>query len=50
MHSHLNARLSHKGRLQLVNQHIDHGRSLAEVVAENRISIPWAAYRWLARS
>ena len=48
MHSHPNARLTQKGRLRLVTQHLDHGRSLAELAAENGISLR-CAYRWLAR-
>ena len=38
MHSHPNARLTQKGRLRLVTQHMKHGRSLAELAAENGIS------------
>jgi transposase len=48
MHSHPNVRLTQKGRLQLVTQRLDHGRSLAELAAENGISLR-CAYRWLAR-
>ena len=48
MHSHPNACLTQKGRLRLVTQHLDHGRSLAELAAENGISLR-CAYRWLAR-
>lgn len=48
MHSHPNARLTQRGRLRLVNQHLEHGRSLAELAAENGISLR-CAYRWLAR-
>jgi transposase len=48
MHSHPNARLTQRGRLRLVTQHLDHGRSLAELAAENGISLR-CAYRWLAR-
>ena len=48
MHSHPNARLTQKGRLRLVTQHLEHGRSLAELAAENGISLR-CAYRWLAR-
>ena len=39
MHSHPNARLTQRGRLRLVNQHLEHGRSLAELTAENGISL-----------
>jgi polyprenyl P-hydroxybenzoate/phenylacrylic acid decarboxylase-like protein len=31
MHSHPNARLTQRGQLRLVNQHLQHGRSLAEI-------------------
>ena len=48
MHSHPNARLTQRGRLRLVTQHLEHGRSLAELAAENGISLR-CAYRWLAR-
>jgi transposase len=48
MHSHPNARLTQKGRLRLVTQHLEHGRSLAALAAENGISLR-CAYRWLAR-
>ena len=48
MHSHSNARLTQKGRLRLVTQHQEHGRSLSELAAENGISLR-CAYRWLAR-
>ncbi len=48
MHSHPNARLTQKGRLRLVSQHLEHGRSLAELAAENGINLR-CAYRWLAR-
>ena len=49
MHSHPNARLTQRGRLRLVIQHLEHGRSLAELAAENGISLR-CAYRWLART
>ena len=48
MHSHPNARLTQKGRLRLVTQHLEHGRSLRELAVENGISLR-CAYRWLAR-
>lgn len=48
MHSHPNARLTQKGRLRLVTQHLEHGRSLRELAAENGINLR-CAYRWLAR-
>lgn len=48
MHRHPNARLTQKGRLRLVTQHLEHGRSLRELAAENGISLR-CAYRWLAR-
>jgi len=48
MHSHPNARLTQRGRLRLVIQHLEEGRSLSELAAENGISLR-CAYRWLAR-
>lgn len=39
MHSHPNARLTQKGRLRLVNQDLEYGRSLPELAAENGISM-----------
>jgi len=48
MHSHPNARLTQWGRSSLSNQHLEHGRTLAELAAENEISVR-CAYRWLAR-
>jgi len=48
MHSHPNARLTQRGRLQLVIQHLEEGRSLSELTAENGISLR-CAYRLLAR-
>ena len=48
MYSHPNAGLTHKGRLRLVTQHLNHYRSLAELSTENGISLR-CAYRWLAR-
>jgi transposase len=48
MHSHPNAHLTQKGRLRLVTQHLEHGRSHEELAAENGISLR-CAYRWLAR-
>ena len=48
MHSHPNARLTQRGRLRLAIQHVEEGRSLAELAAENCISLRWA-YRWLPR-
>jgi len=48
MHSHPNARLTQKGRLRLVTQHLEHGRSLKKLAAENGISLR-CTYRWLAR-
>ena len=48
MHSYLNGRLTQKGRLRLVTQHLEHGRSLSELAAEIGISLR-CAYRWLAR-
>jgi len=37
MHSHPNARLTQKGRLRLVTQHLEHGRSLKKPAAEKDI-------------
>ena len=48
MHSHPNARLKQKAVIRLVNQHLEHGRSLAELAAENGIRLR-CAHRWLAR-
>ena len=48
MHIPPHARLTQKARLRLVTQHLDHGRSLAELAAESGISLR-CAYRWLAR-
>ena len=48
MHSHPNARLTHKGRLRLINQHLLHHRPLGELAAEAGISLR-CAYKWLAR-
>jgi len=48
MHSHPNALLTQKGLLRLVTQHLEHGRSLKKLTAENGISLR-CAYRWLAR-
>jgi len=48
MQSHPNARLTKRGRGRLVSQHLEHGRSLAELAAENGISVR-CAYRWQAR-
>ena len=48
MHSQPNARLTQKGRLRLVTQHLEHGGNLGELAAENGISLR-CAYRWLAR-
>jgi len=48
MHRHLNARLTQKSRLRLVNQHLQDRRPLAELAAEAGISLR-CAYKWLAR-
>jgi transposase-like protein len=48
MHPHANARLTQRGRLRLVSQHLNHHRSLAELAAENGISLR-CAYKWLPR-
>ncbi len=49
MHRHPNARLTQRGSFRLVTQHLDHGRSIAELVAENGISLR-CSYRWLSHS
>nr|WP_254970593.1 leucine zipper domain-containing protein [Cyanobium sp. Candia 9D4] len=46
MHSHPNARLTQRGRLRLVIQHLEHGRRLAELAAENGISLRCAYPGW----
>lgn len=48
MHSHPHARLTQKSRLRRETQHLDYGRGLAELAAENGISLR-CAHRWLAR-
>ena len=48
MHSHPNTRLTQKGLLRLMTQHLEHSHSLGELTAENGISL-LCAYRWLAR-
>jgi hypothetical protein len=48
MDSHPSARLTQRGRLRLVTQHLELGQSRAELDAENGISLR-CAYRWLAR-
>jgi len=48
MHSHPNARLTQKGRLRLINQHLLHHRPLGELEAAAGISLR-CAYKWLAR-
>jgi transposase InsO family protein len=48
MHTHANARLTQKGRLRLVSQHLNDHRPLAELAAETGISLR-CAYKWLAR-
>ena len=48
IHTHANARLTQRGRLRLVSQHLNHHRSLAELAAEAGISLR-CAYKWLAR-
>ena len=44
MHSHPISCVSQKARLRLMTQHLDHGRSLAELAAENEINLR-CAYR-----
>jgi transposase len=48
MHSHPNDRMTQRGRPWRVIQHLEQGRSLAELAAENGISLR-CAYRWLTR-
>ena len=48
MHTHANARLTQKGRLRLVSQHLNDHRPLAELAAEAAISLR-CPYKWLAR-
>ena len=48
MHTHANARLTQRGRLRLVSQHLHENRSLPELAAEAGISLR-CAYKWLAR-
>ncbi len=48
MRSHPNMRLTQRGRRRLVIQHVQEGRPLAELAAENGISLRRAC-RWLAR-
>ena len=56
MQSHPNARLTQRGRHRLVIQHLEHGRTLAALAAENGYCFAEVcgyslrcAYRWLAR-
>jgi transposase len=48
MHTHAKARLTQRGRLRLVSQHLNHHRPLAELASEAGISLRFA-YKWLAR-
>jgi hypothetical protein len=48
MHTHANARLTQRGRLRLVSQHLIHHRPLAELASGAGISLR-CAYKWLAR-
>jgi transposase-like protein len=48
MHTYPNARLTPIGRERLIRQHLDQGRCLAELAAENGIS-ERTARKWLAR-
>ncbi len=48
MHTHPNARLTPIGRERLIRQHLDEGRSLAQLAADNGIS-ERTARKWLAR-
>jgi hypothetical protein len=42
MHIHPNPRLTQRGRFRLVIHHLGHGSSLAELVAEQGISLRFA--------
>lgn len=48
MHTHANARLTQRGRLRLVSQHLNDHRPLADLAKESGISLR-CAYKWLAR-
>ena len=48
MHTHANARLTQRGRLRLVSQHLNGHRPLAELAKESGIGLRFA-YKWLAR-
>ncbi len=48
MHTHPNARLTPIGRERLIRQHLDEGRSLAQLAADHGIS-ERTARKWLAR-
>ena len=48
MQSHANARLTQKGRLRLISQHLNDHRPLAELATEAEISLR-CAYKWMAR-
>jgi hypothetical protein len=43
MQNHANARLTRSDRLRLVRQHLEHGRSLAQITAESGISLHCAS-------
>jgi len=47
IHIHTDVRLTQKGRLRLVSQHLNNHRPLAELAAEAGISLR-CAYKWLA--
>ena len=48
MHTHANARLTQRGRLRLVCQHLNRHGYLAELSADAGISLR-CAYKWLTR-
>ncbi|MCP9796125.1 helix-turn-helix domain-containing protein [Cyanobium sp. Lug-B] len=48
MHTHPNARLTQIGRERLIRQHLDEGRSLAQLAADHGIN-ERSARKWLAR-
>jgi transposase InsO family protein len=48
MHTHVDARLTQKGRFRLVSQHLNDHRPLVELAAETGISLR-CANKWLAR-
>ena len=47
MHSHSNARLTQRGRLRLVIQHLEEGRSLSELAAQSGTASAAPIAGWL---